>query len=87
MVLEDGEKIFFSIKPTIEDKWHLRVKTEGLDMDLHFRLHDSLMWAQPLTPDFVKYFYTHKTLAMPMHGNYKINGESKSCYNTKCLMT
>ena len=86
MVLEDGDKIFFSMTPTTEQKWHLVVKTEGLELDQHFELHDSLMWAQPLTSDFVKYFYTHKTLALPMQGSYKINGVAQECDN-KCLMT
>lgn len=45
-----------------------------------------MVWAQPLSDDFSKYFYTHKTTAMPLKGEITIAGVKSIC-NNDCLLS
>jgi len=50
--------------------WRIDVESRKLDLQFSFEFtpHDSMVWAQPLSPDSKKYFFTHKTVAMPLKG-------------------
>lgn len=68
-VLEDPN-MKIDIKQIPDGKWNFKLECQGagISMDVNFGLHDSITWAQPLSEDKQKYFFTHKTLAIPIIG-------------------
>jgi hypothetical protein len=79
LVLDD-DKVRFELVPLSTDgQWKFTFKTEGLEFDFTFVLHDSLTWAQPLSENRKKYFFTHKTLALPLEGVIKVDGHETHC--------
>lgn len=82
--MDDGS-VKIELKP-VGGEWRFYLKTDGLEFDFTFVIHDSLTWAQPLSENRKQYFFTHKTLALPLTGTMKVNEQQIVCAQD-CLLT
>ena len=62
------------------------MKSVELDLDFTFKLHDSMTWAQPMTIDKMRYFFTNKIAGLPLNGSYR-KGKGLETVCNSCLMT